>query len=307
MNKKEYTGFLTHRVTCAKNSTIQVEYLDAQRPNYFKVSNSGTSPLYCSTSGYPTLNKFDFKVDGGKSKIFNEPYARDRIYIYNPSLSEDINVIVTSMYAPFDTTVFALSELGMEITGTVETDGLIKGFEVSLPEGNNKIGSVELGDTSLNRIDDMCTSLDNVESLLADIKSNQQTEGSNITLIKTNTANIYNLLNQTMEGVLLNLQSIVMNTASSGNSVRSIGEKTVQSGSSTTLTCEEYEYISSVYHSKGAISSVTITKNDGSTLSISCQDGDVSEVNELLKLYKPSKISVGCSDSGTIIHAVVAR
>ena len=306
MNKKEYTGYITHRLTCAKNSTVQVEYLDA-KPNYFKVSNAGSQTIYCATSGYPTTTKYDFKVEGGKSKVFNEPFERDRIYIFNASLAEDVNIVVTSFYAPFDSTVFALSELGMEITGTVETDGVVKAFETPLPSGNNKIGSVELGDTSLNRIEDMCTSLDNVESLLADIKSNQESEGSNINLIKTHTINIYNLLNQTMEGVLLNLESIVMNTASSGNSVRSIGEKTVQSGSSTTLTCEEYEYISSVYHSKGAISSVTITKNDGSSLSISCQDGDVSEVNELLKLYKPSKISVGCSDSGTIIHTVVAR
>ena len=113
-------------------------------PNYFRVSNNGTSTIYCSTSSYPTSTQYDFKVDGGQSKVFAEPYYRDRIYFYNPSISENIPVTVKSFSAEFDPSVFALGELGMEVTGQVTTDGIIKGFETSLPRGNNIIGSVDV-------------------------------------------------------------------------------------------------------------------------------------------------------------------
>ena len=141
--KEKYTGYYSHKITLNKNSTSMLEFKE-NTPNYFRVSNNGTSTIYCSTSSYPTSTQYDFKVDGGQSKVFAEPYYRDRIYFYNPSISENIPVTVKSFSAEFDPSVFALGELGMEVTGQVTTDGIIKGFETSLPRGNNIIGSVDV-------------------------------------------------------------------------------------------------------------------------------------------------------------------
>lgn len=141
--KEKYTGYYSHKITLNKNTTSMLEFKE-NTPNYFRVSNNGTSTIYCSTSSYPTSTQYDFKVDGGQSKVFAEPYYRDRIYFYNPSTSNNIPVTVKSFSAEFDPSVFALGEIGLEVQGSVKTDGIIKGFETSLPSGYNTIGQVAL-------------------------------------------------------------------------------------------------------------------------------------------------------------------
>ena len=126
-----------------KNSVKTIDYKDVE-PNYFHIQNLGGTPLYFSSHTIPTTRIYDVKIDGGSIATFTDPYPQYEVYIFNPSATDDINIIMTSFKAPFDPVVLAQANKQISIGGTVETDGVIKGFNTALPAGANKIGKVDI-------------------------------------------------------------------------------------------------------------------------------------------------------------------
>ena len=141
-DKKTYTGLSKNYATVPAFSITTIDYLDT-KPNYFRVQNRGTTEIYCSTNNMPTTKHYDFAVAGKKMKMFAEPYNRTRLYIFNPS-GTDVEVAVLSFQAEFEPLTLALSEIEVEMPKDFETSMAITSFNAPLPNGNNKIGKVEV-------------------------------------------------------------------------------------------------------------------------------------------------------------------
>lgn len=141
---EKFTSLAKSKHTIPANSTSTINFLGAN-PNYYQIVNGGTSDLYVGVSMMPTNKFYDAKVPATSSKLVVDAYGHEQIYIYNPSTSEDINIIVTSFEAEFNPTTIALNGLSFDLANIeMTTESTIKDFECSLPAGTNTIGKVEL-------------------------------------------------------------------------------------------------------------------------------------------------------------------
>lgn len=146
-------GFSNYDRTAHKimaNGVTTIEF-NGEHPNYYRVYNLGNVPLYCSTMNIPTTKLFDFKVEPNSTMSFAEPHARDRIYVFNPN-NVDVEILLTKWLGEFDPVYNALSNAAVNVFGSIETDGLINGFNAPLPSGSNNIGKVGLDTTTLQQI-----------------------------------------------------------------------------------------------------------------------------------------------------------
>ena len=172
IDKNVVTALQKSKYTLKAQSTQTINFLGAE-PNYYRITNSGASPLYLGVSMMPTSDYFDMKIASATSKLFVDAYGHEQIYIYNPSM-EEVNIIVTSFEAPFDPSVLAMTDMGDSII-EVEMNGnmVVSGFECSLPEGNHKIGNVEIEGTptvKISNTNDMIS--EKVKKDINDIKTN---------------------------------------------------------------------------------------------------------------------------------------
>lgn len=169
---KSYTGMKVQRLKVPAYK-IGVFDFTAPAPNYFRVQNRGEGRVFCSTSGYPTANMYDFSVSGEKAKLFAQPFPCGRLYILNPTGNE-VEVVCTSFSAEFDPLALALSELEIEIPDRVESTSVITGFNSALPTGNNKIGSVDVANLStlatLEKQNEILDHLSDMVSYLEDMR-----------------------------------------------------------------------------------------------------------------------------------------
>lgn len=154
--KNALFGMTKKTVTVPAYSVLTVDYLDT-KPNYFRVQNQGSGKLYCSGDHIPTITNYDFVVSGGGLKMFTEPTNRNALYIYNPSGTPAVAVVV-SFQADFDPVALVLSEIEIEVPSTIEAAQAINSINCSLPSGSNKIGSVGIdGTVSLANAADITT------------------------------------------------------------------------------------------------------------------------------------------------------
>lgn len=191
-DKKAYTGFTRRVEIIPAYSIATIDYNDT-KPNYFKIQNQGSGIIKCSTSNYPTDSLYDFAVPGGKSKMWAEPFNRNRLYVMNPT-GNDIRSIIISFAAEFDPSTMALSDLEIDLSGTVlETSTDISSFKTPLPSGTNKIGSVDLasslpaGNNKIGKVD-----VSNFPSDYAKA-SNQKDYTSDIASLVEKLTSLYNL------------------------------------------------------------------------------------------------------------------
>lgn len=142
MAEKSYTGLKVQRLTVPAYSVGAFDF-NKPAPNYFRVQNRGSGKVYCSTSGYPTERIYDFSISGEKAKLYAQPFAAGRLYVFNPSGSE-IEAVCTSFYADFDPLALSLTELEIEMPDNIESNMVVTGFNAPLPAGSNSIGNVKL-------------------------------------------------------------------------------------------------------------------------------------------------------------------
>lgn len=137
-----YTGLKRSLMTVPARGTASFDFTTNQ-PNYFRVHNRGTGRIYGSTGSMPTQNNYEFYVDGEKVKLYAQPNASNRLYIYNPSGS-DVTVVCVSFYAEFDPLAYALGDLEVYVPDAIQATSVISSFNTPLPIGNNTIGKVGL-------------------------------------------------------------------------------------------------------------------------------------------------------------------
>lgn len=161
------------KYTIKAQSTATITFNGAY-PNYFKITNGGTTALYLATSMMPTEDFFDMKIPSATSKLYVDAHGKHEIYIYNPSIT-DANIIITSFTAPFDSSVLALSDIGqdfsqIDFSGEVDATGDLK----TLLESMN--------DTSFNYIPMLMTIRDNLDRQRCTIFRQEANTTSDITL-----------------------------------------------------------------------------------------------------------------------------
>ena len=151
MNEAKYSGLSREEVIIPAYTTVKVDY-NITKPNYYRVQNMGHTPIYCGTSRMPTAKTYDFMCNAESMKMYAEPFNRTFLYLYNPSGTE-VNATIVSFSAPFDPLTLALSEISFDLpTADIGISTTISSFETGLPEGNNKIGSVDLSGVKMNDV-----------------------------------------------------------------------------------------------------------------------------------------------------------
>ena len=171
----DLTGILRQTFIVPARTIKTIDFKDKQ-PNYFHIQNIGNDVIYFSVHGMPTTAYYDMKIDGGSIGTFTDTYQQPEAFIYNPS-TEDVNVIMLSFSAPFDPAVLAQANKQITIGGTIETDGVIKGFQTPLPSGSNKIGSVGIsgalptGSNKIGKVEMTGTEFSNLAAKVSDIRT----------------------------------------------------------------------------------------------------------------------------------------
>lgn len=171
----DLTGILRQTFTVSAQSIKTIDFKDKQ-PNYFHIQNIGAGVIYFSVHGMPTAAYYDMKIDGGSIGTFTDTYQQPEAYIYNPS-TEDVNVIMLSFSAPFDPAVLAQANKQITIGGTIETDGVVKGFQTALPTGSNKIGNVGIsgalptGSNKIGKVEMTGTEFTNLAAKVSEIRT----------------------------------------------------------------------------------------------------------------------------------------
>ena len=153
-------GYRTQRHTIPAESVYTVDF-EGCNPNYYRLMNTGNITLFCATKSLPTTDNYNFKANPISVANFCEPVVRDKLYILN-NTKEDVKVILTTWEGEFNPTFMAVSEISLNNEGTIKTDGIINGFTVPLPSGDNTIGKVGLDEKALNPIESILMELGEV-------------------------------------------------------------------------------------------------------------------------------------------------
>lgn len=134
--------------TVDSKSTMEITF--QTMPNYFRIVNMGSGDLYFSVNGQPTPNRYDMKVTAGAGRLHAEPKGKLKAWVYNDSM-QPVNFAMLTFVEEFDPMVlaYASGESGSGGSGGGggggdAFDGVIRGFNVSLPTGTNTIGRVDL-------------------------------------------------------------------------------------------------------------------------------------------------------------------
>ena len=142
------------KYTIKAQSTQTISFMGAN-PNYYRVTNGGSTPLYLGVSMMPTEHFCDQKIPPATTKVFVDAYGHEEIYIYNPSIT-DANIVITSFSADFNPTVLALSDIGqdfssIEFSGEVDASGDLKTLITNIK--NNSANNSTTLDTILSELE----------------------------------------------------------------------------------------------------------------------------------------------------------
>ena len=191
-SKDKVSNLSKDKYTIKAQSTQTINFMGA-RPNYYRITNSGTSDLFLGVTMSPTKKFFDMKIPTASTKLYVDAYGHDNIYIYNPS-TEDANIIITSFEAEFDPTVLALTDSGEDFSSLeINANSVITGFECELPSGDNVIGKVGLIDDVVNILNDIKNKkvdLTTCNNALSDINTKLEETNRKISSIGQNTDSI---------------------------------------------------------------------------------------------------------------------
>ncbi len=169
INKDYISNLSKDKYTIKAESTATISFMGA-RPNYYKITNGGATPLYLGVSMMPTEDFFDMKIPSGTTKLYVDAYGHDEVYIYNPSI-KDTNIIITSFTSEFNPLVLAMSDIGqdfaeVEFSGQVDATGNLKNILELLKDNVSDIA--KKGTTTKDYI---TTIMNNVINMRSDISN----------------------------------------------------------------------------------------------------------------------------------------
>ena len=178
MNNTSVQNIAKSKHTISAQSTATVNF-GGVSPNYYMITNGGSSDLYLGITMMPTKDFYDMRIPAGSTKLYSDGLGHQNIYIFNPAASS-ANIIVASFEAEFSPVVLAMNGFGASFENIeITASGSISSFETSLPAGSNTIGKVNIsgaipsGSNVIGKVglsDEAVTQIANVQ------KSNSQIE-----------------------------------------------------------------------------------------------------------------------------------
>ena len=125
-------------------TVYDVPFMDT-RPNSVYVRNNGDTNIYIGFHFTPSAKSCDLEIKPGSVKTYGEQNPFGRMLIYNDS-ANPAPVIVTSWEADFFDPSLLQGDIDLtaDLKNTIQYDGVIRGFESSLPAGGNIIGGVNV-------------------------------------------------------------------------------------------------------------------------------------------------------------------
>lgn len=161
----QFSNWRRTEITCnstkTDNGTTQVDFLDT-KPNMFIIHNRSNIPLQCSINrpvkskrvGTSIEYRGDFSIKANDFSVIGFPTPATKLFFMNVAPST-ADITIFSIYDKFDINI--LKNMNVEMSDVeVNSDGVINSFNCSLPQGDNKIGKVEV--TNLPTTDNLVLS-----------------------------------------------------------------------------------------------------------------------------------------------------
>lgn len=191
---KKSSSWREQDVKVKAGSVAELDFIDT-KPNLFICQNTTNEVLHISIGSIPTMYNYEFRINKNSVEPFGRPTETGKLYIYNTG-SADATVKIFSIKDTFDLNI--LKNFSMSVDGgmTVSTDGIVRGFQggVQLPSGNNKIGKVEIDETSMALFQTMGENVDNIDTNVAAIMVNVAANLSNTNKISEDVAELVTAL-----------------------------------------------------------------------------------------------------------------
>lgn len=141
MASTAYSTWRTDKIEIEAGEMKDFAFFDT-KPNLFYLQNPDEFPIYIGLDYIPNVSKFEFKIEKNSSDVFGRPLPCSHIYLLNPS-SKKMLITLYSIADMFNIEV--LKNLHVDLSNQkLNSNSIIAGFQVPLPKGDNKIGSVEI-------------------------------------------------------------------------------------------------------------------------------------------------------------------
>ena len=128
-----------------KKSLVKIDFTDV-RPNMFSITNGGKGDLYVGIETLPGDTKYQYIIPKGNNKIIGRPVGQFSIYFYNPSSTESLPYTLEVTLENYNIGATKDTNVNVTVPESIKFDGVIKGFNIPLPEGNNHLGKVPLNE-----------------------------------------------------------------------------------------------------------------------------------------------------------------
>lgn len=141
----------SHQEVHIPSNALVTVHFDSTKPNMFMLQNPNQTVIHVGLSRIPTVTNYEFKIEANSSATFGRPISTDVLYLLNKGNTE-VSVTLFSVADTFEMSI--LQSLNVDLSSTPIFDGIITGFSngVSLPQGNNKIGSVDVINQILKKL-----------------------------------------------------------------------------------------------------------------------------------------------------------
>ena len=189
-------SWIEERVFIKPNGVTELTFTDFN-PNMFMLQNNTNIELKISMSNYPTPDNYDRLITPHTMRNFGQPKPINILYFLNESNTSGY-IKLWRLYDEFDLEINQSTDVTLPDI-YIEGQGVVKGFGtgVSLPSGNNKIGSVDVANIPTDYAKeanqkDYTTTIENILSTLQNI-GNSETVPTTIT-----TFELTNITNETV-------------------------------------------------------------------------------------------------------------
>lgn len=144
MSQIKQSTWREQTITIAPQSVEEIVFNDTM-PNHFYINNLSASILYFGITVIPKENIYEMMVDSFGENIYARQIGTKRCRIYN-SGTNPAQLILITFEEQFNPSTLAKAASGSSSGGGGggSFDGVIRGFSVPLPAGDNNIGRVKV-------------------------------------------------------------------------------------------------------------------------------------------------------------------
>lgn len=141
MAELQLSTYREQQVSIKAGEVRTVQFSDTM-PNHFYINNLSTSDVYLGITMLPNTERYDLYVGPSEQKITGRDKGVQQIYLFNNS-PNNATVMLTTFNKAFDPTILISTSVQGGTTSR-PTSNVITGFTAPLPNGNNKVGRVDV-------------------------------------------------------------------------------------------------------------------------------------------------------------------